>query len=101
MGPLQAITVGPSEAVILTLANKLSDFGASAAKLKLSVRRKVDVAAWAAEGEKHFDLRTTGRFKGYGELERIATDELLLAWRTGDGRQAADSDQGVLNYLQP
>lgn len=83
------------------LANKLSNFGASAAKLNLSVRRKVDVAAWAADGERHFDLRTTGRFKGYGELERIATDELLPAWRTGDGRQAADAIRAFSTAYSP
>lgn len=73
------------------LADKLLQFGTSTAKLKLSVRRKVDVAVWAAEGERHLDLRTSGTFRGYGEMERLAIEHLLPAWQSGDGQEAADA----------
>jgi hypothetical protein len=69
----------------------LSSFGATAAKLKLAVRRRVDVSRWAAQGEELLDLRVGGRFRGVGELRRVAEDELVPAWETGDGAQAASA----------
>lgn len=73
------------------LADKLAGFGTSAAKLQLSVKRKVDVHRWAEDGEDLLDLRTTGTFRGTGEMERHAAEELLEAWAAGDGAQAAQA----------
>jgi ABC-type lipoprotein export system ATPase subunit len=71
------------------LGDVLSSIGQSVAKLQFSVRRTVDIAAWAEEGEHLLDLRVTGKFQGRGELARVAQSELLDAWLTGDGETAA------------
>ncbi len=51
-------------------------------KLSFSVRRLVDVSAWAERGEALLDLRT-GPFRGKGELLKVAEDALGEAWRKG------------------
>lgn len=53
-------------------------------KLSFSVRRSVDVDAWAAQGEALLDLRTAGPFRGAGSLRAEAVRLLLPAWQTGD-----------------
>jgi hypothetical protein len=74
------------------LEDVLSAFGSSAAKLRLSVRRRVDIARWARQGEQqNFDLRLSGHFKGAGSLARVATEELLPIWEAGTGSQAAQA----------
>ena len=73
------------------LAQLLAGAGKSVAKLKLAVRRKIDLDAWVAEGESLIDLRLSGTFKGAGEMRRIAEDELLAAWREGDGAAATEA----------
>ncbi len=73
------------------LEDVLSGFGTTAAKLRLSVRRRVDVAHWARQGEDNFDLRLGGQFKGAGSLARVASDELLPAWEAGTGSEAAEA----------
>lgn len=52
------------------------------AKLSFSVRRVVDVNAWAERGEALLDLRT-GPFRGKGELLKAADDDLGTEWREG------------------
>lgn len=59
-------------------------------KLNFSVRRVVDVEAWAARGESLFDLRT-GEFRGRGELLRVARDTLLPAWQDGASAAVAEA----------
>ena len=49
-------------------------------KLSFSIRRSVDVAVWAQQGEALLDLRKTGPFKGHGALQESAKTELLPAW---------------------
>lgn len=73
------------------LESTLVGFTTSAEKLRLTVRRKVDLDTWTAVGEALLDLRVGGRFKGTGELRQVAADELLGAWETGDGSQAAQA----------
>lgn len=51
-------------------------------KLSFSVRRLVDVNAWAEHGEALLDLRT-GPFRGKGELLKVAEEALGKAWREG------------------
>jgi len=63
----------------------------SLSKLSFSVRRQVDIAAWANAGEALLDLRTTGPFKGRGELLRITRESLLSAWTTGNAEQVANA----------
>jgi hypothetical protein len=81
------------------LSDLLAAFGASVAKLRLSVLRAVDVEAWAAKGEALLDLRKAGRFRGIGELVGVARDELCQAWQLGDGQAAAAAIRGFsANY---
>ena len=54
-------------------------------KLSFSVRRTVDVKAWAMAGEKLLDLRQAGKFQGRGSVAERAERGLASAWRTGDG----------------
>ena len=73
------------------LERLLANFGASVARLRFSVRRSVDLQTWASAGEQLLDLRKTGAFRGAGELSRIASEELLSAWRNGTASEAADA----------
>jgi hypothetical protein len=58
-------------------------------KLSFSIRRSVDVAAWAQAGEDLLDLRKAGPFKGRGALLEAAQAELLLAWEKGSSVEVA------------
>jgi hypothetical protein len=53
-------------------------------KLSFTVSRYADVKRWAEEGEKLFDLRRQGPFKGRGTLEQWAEATLKQAWEKGD-----------------
>lgn len=57
-------------------------------KLSFSVRREVDIDAWAARGELLLDLRR-GPFRGRGELHKAAEESLGPAWRSGSAHEAA------------
>jgi energy-coupling factor transporter ATP-binding protein EcfA2 len=63
--------------------------GGTLGKLRFVVRRVVDTAAWARRGEELLDLRTTGTFRGRGELLRVVQAELGSAWETGTAAQVA------------
>lgn len=72
----------------------LNDFGPTVAKLKLSVRRRVNLDSWVEYAEKRLiDLRTTGPFRGTGGLRSIAETSLLPAWQSGDGKTASEAIQ--------
>lgn len=60
-------------------------------KLSFTVRRVVDVAAWAARGENLMDLRTGSTFRGRGELLRVATEVLLPSWESGASADVAEA----------
>nr|WP_322791109.1 AAA family ATPase [Mesorhizobium tianshanense] len=53
-------------------------------KLSFSASRHADVKQWALLGEKLFDLRRAGDFKGKGSIEQWANANLRKAWETGD-----------------
>lgn len=53
-------------------------------KLSFSASRKADVKQWAALGEKLFDLRRAGDFKGKGSIEQWANAHIRGPWETGD-----------------
>jgi hypothetical protein len=61
------------------------------AKLRFSVRRKVDIDEWVREGEELLDLRKAGPFRGTGELRRRAAEELEQVWSTGSGSAVAEA----------
>jgi hypothetical protein len=53
-------------------------------KLSFSAARHANVHQWATLGEKLFDLRRAGDFKGKGSIEQWANRHLRGAWETGD-----------------
>ena len=79
------------------------------AKLTFSVRRDVDVAGWAEEGEDLLDLRTAGPFKGTGAVLEIARSELLDAWQRGSSADVSramaafrdEHDKALLEHAPP
>ncbi|MFF3027590.1 TrlF family AAA-like ATPase [Microbacterium sp. NPDC057944] len=73
------------------LSTMLSSQRGTLGKLSFSVRRVVNVEAWAARGEDLMDLRTGTTFRGRGELLRVATDTLLNAWESGASADVADA----------
>jgi energy-coupling factor transporter ATP-binding protein EcfA2 len=60
-------------------------------KLSFSIRRVVDVATWAQQGEDLLDLRKTGPFKGRGALLTAAMADLKSAWEKGSSAEVADA----------
>jgi hypothetical protein len=65
-------------------------------KLAFSVRREVDIGAWAARGELLLDLRK-GPFRGRGELQKAAEESLGDAWRHGSAEDAAAAMQAFMD----
>jgi hypothetical protein len=53
-------------------------------KLSFTVKRHVDLDAWAERGEELRDLRVQGTFKGRGSLRQLAESSLKAVWESGD-----------------
>lgn len=60
-------------------------------KLSFAIRRSVDVAAWAQQGEELLDLRKIGPFKSRGALLETAKTELLPAWERRSSAEVAEA----------
>ncbi|MCP5314543.1 MAG: AAA family ATPase [Chromatiaceae bacterium] len=75
----------------LPLSDRLRVASGALGKLTFSVKRVVDVAAWAQQGESLIDTRRTGDFQGRGALLEVAERELAPAWRTGDATQVSEA----------
>ena len=84
-------------ALYAPLDEMLKQFGASVAKLSFVVKRVVDVAAWADQGESLLDLRRDGRFRGEGALAQVAQRQLAPAWENGNAREAAEAIHAFVN----
>ncbi|WP_372027431.1 AAA family ATPase [Tistrella mobilis] len=77
-------------------------------KLSFSIRRVVDVGAWAQQGEDLLDLRKTGPFKGRGSLLAAARSDLQAAWETGSSAEVAEAmasfreanERGLVEHAQ-
>ena len=84
-GVFSAITEEQKELVELyaPLSKNLRSQGGEIGKLAFSVRRSVDIDAWARKGEDLLDLRKIGPFKGKGTLKAIAEEELRWPWEGG------------------
>jgi ribosomal protein L16/L10AE len=63
------------------LMDRLQEGKGTLEKLSFTAARKADVGAWAAEGEKLFDLRRAGDFKGKGKIETWAATNMRAAWQ--------------------
>ena len=66
------------------LMNRLNQEGGALGKLGFSIRRHVDVEAWANRGEELFDSRRSSNFQGIGALYEAAREQLAPVWQTGD-----------------
>jgi DNA repair exonuclease SbcCD ATPase subunit len=69
----------------------LDDGTNATSKLRFIVRRVVDVASWASEGEQLLDHRREGSLRGLGTIAGIAQRELAPAWEGGTAQEAADA----------
>lgn len=68
-------------------------------RLSFSVRREVDIEAWAARGEKLLDLRK-GFLRGRGELLKAAEEVVGNAWRSGSADEAAAAMRAFMDRYQ-
>jgi AAA domain, putative AbiEii toxin, Type IV TA system len=89
------------------LADKLQGQSGALAKLSFSVRRNVDIGAWAKAGEELLDLRA-GPFRLRGTLAAEAEKVLGRAWRIGTAEDVSaamtafrDTYQGDLREHAP
>jgi ABC-type lipoprotein export system ATPase subunit len=78
------------EAMYSPLKGMLGAVEGALGKLTFSVRRVVDVQAWAKRGEALLDLRM-GEFRGHGELLNQVRDKLLPAWENGASADVAEA----------
>ncbi|CCD30153.1 putative ATPase involved in DNA repair (fragment) [Candidatus Glomeribacter gigasporarum BEG34] len=76
-------------ALYAPIKSRIGQAEGSLSKLSFSVKRSVALEQWANAGEALLDLRTSGPFKGCGELLRIARDKLMPVWATGNAEAAA------------
>ncbi|MGU2418770.1 TrlF family AAA-like ATPase [Burkholderia cenocepacia] len=70
------------------LKERIAEGPGAVAKLSFSVKRIVDVGAWAERGEALLDLRS-GPFRGKGELGKVAEASLGPAWRNGTAAEVS------------
>ncbi|MDV7210103.1 TrlF family AAA-like ATPase [Azotobacter beijerinckii] len=73
------------------LAAELQDATGALAKLKVVVKRRVSLDAWAITGEKFIDLRVAEKLRGKGTLRREAEQYLLEAWSKGLPKNVAEA----------
>lgn len=66
------------------LVDRLQSADGTLQKLSFSATRRADVDQWAANGEKLFDLRRVGDFKGKGSIAQWANRHLRDTWEKGD-----------------
>lgn len=92
-GIFEAILEEESELASLyaPIKERIDQAAGSLSKLSFSVRRAVNLKQWAEAGESLMDLRTTGPFRGHGELLNRAREGLLPAWSTGNAAEAASA----------
>ncbi|RWA98232.1 TrlF family AAA-like ATPase [Mesorhizobium sp.] len=77
------------------LVDRLQAAKGTLQKLSFSAARRADVKQWAAVGEKLFDLRRAGDFRGKGSIEHWTNAHIRKAWETGD---VAAIDQALQHF---
>lgn len=70
------------------LKERISEGPGAVVKLSFSVRRNIDLDAWAERGEALLDLRT-GPFRGKGELRKAVEAALGTAWQQGTAAEVS------------
>ncbi|TBG10682.1 hypothetical protein ELG79_32990 (plasmid) [Rhizobium leguminosarum] len=79
------------------LVDRLQAAKGTLQKLSFSAKRHADVKQWALLGEKLFDLRRAGDFRGKGTLEQWANTNLRKAWEKGD---VAAVDEAIQRFTE-
>ncbi len=79
------------------LQQLLVDGKGSLSRLRFSVSREIDTAAWVEAGEKLFDLRKESSLRGHGGLRREAEKWLLRPWKVGTATEVAE---GMHEFIQ-
>ncbi len=73
------------------LQDRLKSQKGTLGKLKFSVKRRVDIDAWAEAGERLIDKSRSGRFKGVGTLTHIIKEKLSSVWAKGNFDEIANA----------
>ena len=68
-------------------------------RLRLSVSREIDLAAWIRAGEELLDLRKDSLLRGHGALESQVVRHLTPAWNSGTAEQVGEAMQAFLKEL--
>ncbi len=76
---------------------RLANAEGSLSRLRFSVSREIDIAAWVGAGEELFDLRKESTLRGHGGLRREAEKWLLRPWKLGTAAEVAEAMQ---NFIQ-
>lgn len=79
------------ETLYQPLKDRLNKQSGTLGKLNLSVRREVDMEAWADAGERLIDRSKAGRFRGVGALKHIIKNELQAIWQSGTASEIASA----------
>jgi ABC-type lipoprotein export system ATPase subunit len=82
------------------LAKNLAGAVGAASKLRLVVRRNIDLNAWVMAGEELLDLRASTQFRGRGALRSMAERQLLPAWLNGAAKDVADAMDSFRTTVQ-
>ncbi|MBY0467511.1 MAG: AAA family ATPase, partial [Burkholderiaceae bacterium] len=92
-GIFKAVVEEESElaALYAPLKSRIASGSGAVAKLSFSIRRTVDLDAWTQNGEALLDLRTTGPFRGKGELRRVAEAAMGAAWSQGTAAKVSSA----------
>jgi ABC-type lipoprotein export system ATPase subunit len=70
-------------------------------RLRFSVSREIDVKAWIAIGENLLDLRKDSKLRGHGAIQRLASQMLLGAWKTGTAEEVGTAMQSFIHEVFP
>lgn len=82
------------------LVDRLQNSTGTLQKLSFSATRHADVKQWASVGEKLFDLRRAGDFKGKGSIEQWANANLRKAWEVGNVEAVGEAIQKFTDAWQ-
>ena len=87
------------ESLYAPLQATLKDATGSLKRLRLSVSREINLAAWIRSGEELLDLRKDSLLRGHGALEQQAEKYLTPAWRNGTAEQVGEAMQSFLKEM--
>ncbi|MDE0113810.1 MAG: AAA family ATPase [Albidovulum sp.] len=72
------------------LSSQLAAEEGSLARISVSIKRHVDIAEWAQQGESLLDLRRAGGFRGRGALLHAVREELQIPWECATAEELAN-----------